>query len=354
MNSTKTPQSSNKGRARAIVSVFMLLGFATLLVTGLLSYGLRYSPTLSAIHTLFGLTFIAFGVFHLSNNLRPIGLYLKQLIVRRWFILGLCMVPITMLGVVLGVPPFKTIIDFGYALKELRPIDRQATHVLSTRYNVQGRPLTVEVKAGASYAGLGPEVFGIKLTTVPQMAIWIEDVNGQYLETLYVTKKGATGSYINELFSNEVIRRPEALPHWSYQRGVTTSDGLMVPSSDEPLADALTGATPLHSYELNTRVVSDASKIVVKLEVNRSFDYNETYSPTAFPEDPIYSGSGHTAQPSLIYAGQVDLSGEERFTILTLVGRGHHSGAHGEIITDLSGVTTAKQLLDRVIVDRGA
>ena len=53
---------------RAMVSVFMVVGFATLVVTGLLSYGLRYSPTLSAIHTIFGLVFVTFGFFHLSNN----------------------------------------------------------------------------------------------------------------------------------------------------------------------------------------------------------------------------------------------------------------------------------------------
>mgnify|MGYP001214327244 FL=1 len=360
MNKTnKQPKSAKSakpkpGQSRAIISVFMLLGFATLLVTGLLSYGMRYSSLLSAIHTIFGLTFIAFGVFHLRNNLRPIGMYLKQVVARRWFIVGLMMVPITILGVMLGLPPFQTVTDLGYALKELRPIDRKATQVLTTRYDVQGRALSIEVKAGDQYAGPGAEVFGIRLTTVPQMAIWVEDVEGKYLETLYVTKKGATGTYFAELFSgDEEIRRPEALPHWSHQRGVTAPDGLYVPSKALPLADAVTGATPLHNYNLNTTLKSKADTVIVKMEVNRSFDYNATYTKTAFPDDPVYSGSGNTAQPSLIYSGEVDLTGNNRYTILDLVGRGHHSGQHGEIINDLTGVTTAKQLVDRVIVDRG-
>jgi hypothetical protein len=354
MNNTAKRSKPKAGQARAIISVFMLLGFATLLVTGLLSYGMRYSSLLSAIHTIFGLTFIAFGVFHLRNNLRPIGMYLKQVAARRWFIVGLVMVPVTVLGVMLAIPPFQTITDFGYALKELRPIDRQATQVLTTRYDVQGRALSIEVKAGDQYAGPGAEVFGIRLTTVPQMAIWVEDTEGNYLETLYVTKKGATGTYIAELFSEEEeIRRPEALPHWSHQRGVAAADGLYVPSKAAPLADAVTGATPLSNYNLNTTLKNVAEKVVVKMEVNRSFDYNETFSKTAFPNDPIYSGSGNTAQPSLIYSAEVDLVGKDRYTILELIGRGHHSGQHGEVISDLAGVTTAKRMVDRVIVDRG-
>ena len=352
-NNEPKSQKAKPGQSRAIISVFMLLGFATLLVTGLLSYGLRYSSLLSAIHTIFGLTFIAFGVFHLRNNLRPIGMYLKQVVARRWFVVGLLMVPATVVGVMLAVPPFQTITDIGYALKELRPIDRKATEVLTTRYDIKGRALSIEVKAGEHYTGLGPEVFGVQLTTVPQMAIWVEDTRGNYLETLYVTKRGATGTYLADLLGKTEVRRPEALPHWSHQRGVAAPDGLFVPSKATPLADAITGATPLYNYNVNTTLESKEQKIVVKMEVNRSFDYNDTYTRTAFPDDPIYSGSGHSAQPSLIYAVEVDLNNADRYSIMSLLGRGHHSGQHGEIITDLSGVTTAKQLVDRVIVDRG-
>ncbi len=344
---------SKPQHSRAIISLFMLLGFITLLVTGLLSYGMRYSSVLSAIHTIFGLTFIAFGLFHLRNNLRPIGLYLKQSKAKKWLYVGLALVPITVVGVMAGLPPFKTVVDLGYALKELRPIDRQATKVLTTRYDIAGRPLVVEVKAGPEYTSPGPVVLGVQLTTVPQMAIWVEDTQGNYLETLYVTKKSATSSYIGELFSDEEVRRPEALPHWSHQRGVESSDGLLVPSKADPMADALTGATPLHHYDLKTTLESKESQIVVKMEVNQSFDYNQTYHKNAFTDDPIYSGSGNSAQPSLIYSATIDLESSERYSFLKLLGRGHHSGKHGEIISDVSGITTAKNLVERVIIDKG-
>ena len=344
-----TQQKTNR---RAIVSVFMVAGFVALLVTGLLSYGLRYSPILSAVHTIFGLVFIGFGVFHLRNNFRVLVNYLKQKAASRWFKVALAILPLTWLGIVLGLPPFTTVIDAGYALKELRPIDRQVTQTLTTRYQAEGRSLSVEVKAGKHYSGPGAKVFGIQLTTVPQMAIWVEAPDGKFIETLYVTKKGATSTYLADLFSDEgEVRRPEALPHWSHQRGVMAEDGLLVPSKNNPLADAITGATPLNSYNLATTISPADAVVMVKMELNRSFDFNDVYSKDAFPDDAIYSGSGNSAQPSLVYGALVDLKSDERFTILKLLGRGHHSGQHGELIADLNGITTAKLLVDRVIID---
>jgi len=61
---------------RPVVSILMLFGFFTIIVTGVLSYGLRYNSLLSAIHTVFGLAFVSFGVFHLKNNLKSIFQYL--------------------------------------------------------------------------------------------------------------------------------------------------------------------------------------------------------------------------------------------------------------------------------------
>ena len=344
--------SEKPSNSRPLVSLIMLTGFLAIVVTGLLSYGLRYSSFLSAVHTLLGLAFVGAGIFHLKNNLRSLGIYLRGNKGKRYLALGLALIPLTLIGVAASLPPFQTIIDLGYALKELRPIDRQITASLSTRYDIQGRSLLIDVKTGATYTSPGPKVFGMQLTTVPQMAIWAEDIEGNYLETLYVTKKGATGSFIDEAFSGQEIRRPEALPHWSHKRGIEAEDGLMVPSQSQPLADAITGATPLNSYELDTRIGADLDQVVIKMEVNLSYDYNDTYSRDAFPDDPVYNGSGNSAQPSLIYGALVDFQDQQRFSILELLGRGHHSGQHGELIDDLSGITTARQLIHRVIVEK--
>jgi len=42
------------------------------------------------------------------------------------------------------------------------------------------------------------------------------------------------------------------------------------------------------------------------MEVNRTYDFNEYYSKTRFPDDAIYSGTGSSGQPSLIYKAIID------------------------------------------------
>ena len=183
------------------------------------------------------------------------------------------------------------------------------------------------------------------------MAVWVEDTRGNYLETLYVTKKASNSSYIESLFGGEEIRRPEALPHWSFSRGVEADDGLMMPTSSQPIAHAVTGATPLSSFDLRTITEADFDEVVIKFEINRSFDFNQVYHPAAFPNDLVYSGSGSSAQPSLIYSAKINLTDDQPYYFMRLIGRGHHSGKDGKIYTDLSGITTAKEMVNRIIVE---
>lgn len=342
--------SSSKS-SRPMVSIFMLFGFLTILITGLLSYGLRYNAMLSAIHTIFGLSFVLFGIFHLKNNLRPLINYLKPKSGKRLASVSIGFVLVAIIGLAFGLPPFQTIVDTGYALKELRPVDRQVIETLYTHIDRDGKKITVDIKAGPHYSGPGAVILGVTTTAVPQMAVWLEDPQGNYLDTLYVTKKAASSTYLASLFSTEEVRRPEALPHWSFSRGIKSEDGLMVPSAAQPLADAVTGATPVASFDLRSVVSPKYKQVVVKLEINRSFDYNQAYHKNAFPNDAIYSGSGNSAQPSLIYATTVNLLEQQPYYFMSLKGRGHHSGIDGDIYTDVDGITTAKEMVSRVIVE---
>jgi hypothetical protein len=156
---------------RPVVSILMLFGFITILITGLLSYGLRYNSLLSAIHTFFGLTFVGFGIFHLKNNFRSMLHYLKQPKGKRWAWISSFLVVITAILLAAGLPPFQTVVDVGYALKELKPVDRQLTETLYTRFNQQGRNLSVDIKAGKHYSGPGARILGVTTTGIPQMAV---------------------------------------------------------------------------------------------------------------------------------------------------------------------------------------
>ena len=340
-----------KSNTRALVSIFMLFGFVTIVVTGVLSYVLRYNSLLSAVHTVFGLLFVGYGIFHLKNNFKPMVSYLKQTIMRKWLWLSALLIPVVIVTLLAGLPPTQWVIDVGYALKELRPIDRQTSSTLYTRLGETGREISIDIKAGKHYSGPGAKVLGVTTTAVPQMAVWMEDISGNHLETLYVTKKASNSSYVQSLFGGEEVRRPEALPHWSHARGIVSDDGLLMPSRSKPLADALTGATPTASFDLRSVSTAARDAVVIKLEINRSFDFNEVYHKNAFPDDAVYSGSGNSAQPSLVYGVTVNFTNEQPYYFMTLMGRGHHSGKDGQIYTDLSGVTTAKEMVARAIVE---
>ena len=200
----------------------------------------------------------------------------------------------------------------------------------------------------------------------PQVVIWLEDSTGKYLETLIVTTSTARGLFYSgrsasnfmktdgvKAEENTPTRRVDALPYWSHKRGHLYADGFYAPPPGEPLPDAITGATPKENFYLhsNPPVIDDLSSFKVLLEVNVAFDENEFYSEYDYVEDSLYhSGTGLLGQPSLIYEAVVRKSDKSRYHVLSLKGHGHHSGSTGELIEDMKTITTARHIVERIVV----
>lgn len=200
----------------------------------------------------------------------------------------------------------------------------------------------------------------------PQLAIWLEDSSGNFLETLLVTTSTARGlfyagrSAANFKESDEVktennapTRRVDALPYWSHRRNLRYSDGYYSPPPSEPLPDAITGATPKENFYFKSpaNAIESLESFRIMVEVNVAFDDNEYYSEYDFPEDSLYhSGTGLLGQPSLIYATSISRKDAQRYYLLHLMGHGHHSGATGELFPDTGTVTTAKYVVERIVV----
>jgi hypothetical protein len=187
----------------------------------------------------------------------------------------------------------------------------------------------------------------------PSMAVWAEDLEGNYIETLYVTQYVATGRYgYGELapgnWSNKPgeARRPATLPYWAHKRGVKAPDGLYIPSTENPLPDALTSATPKGNFRLHTALSEIKSgQFRILLEINQPWDSNKFWTNDKFPGDLNYFAS---LQPSLIYAGTLDTSNMQEPVFLNPIGHGHPSGATGQLFTDLTTLTTAKEIIHSV------
>lgn len=187
----------------------------------------------------------------------------------------------------------------------------------------------------------------------PLMAIWVEDENGAYVQTLFVAESLGKGIFqhgdgTSGKWLPAEIRRPAALPVWSHSRGIKEPDGLFVPTPENAVADAYTGATPQISFSLDTRLdKTGLTKFYVYFEINQTWDWNEYWTNNKFPDDNVYKTS---CQPSLIYRTLVDLDDDLKENTMELIGRGHHSGKDGEIYTDLETMTTALNITRSITV----
>jgi hypothetical protein len=189
----------------------------------------------------------------------------------------------------------------------------------------------------------------------PSFAIWIEDLEGDYIETLFVTKFVASGVFGHgELEPGKWdktpgrARRPAALPYWSHKRGILAPDGLYTPSPETSVVDALSGATPKTNFWLETRATSKlTSKFRLLMEINQPWDSNNNWNNAKFPGDWDYFSS---LQPALVYAVTIDPQNTETEYFLNPIGHSQPSGKDGKLYTDLSTITSAKEIADKISV----
>ena len=129
----------------------------------------------------------------------------------------------------------------------------------------------------------------------PQIAVWVEDSDGTYVDTLFVTKKASGNKWIGSPKGG----RPESLPDWYKAKGQNPAEKI---SKDE--VDATTSATPKKGIIIEKNINLEKGKTYVfKCQANQSFDYNEYYTK---------KNSGVDGQPAVLYAGEMIPDGTEK------------------------------------------
>ncbi len=187
----------------------------------------------------------------------------------------------------------------------------------------------------------------------PLMAIWIEDTTGAYLQSLYVAKSIAKGSFAHAVAGSRgwepgPARRPAALPYWGHKRGIKANDGYYLPSSDQPMPDAVSGPTPQAAFILNTKTRQlDHTVFNLLMEINQSWDWNQHWHNNKFPEDQQYKTS---SQPAIVYRATIDVNNPQPVYLMRPVGHSHYAGASGELYEDLSTLTTALEIAKEIKV----
>ena len=182
------------------------------------------------------------------------------------------------------------------------------------------REITISVGAGENWKGRHS----------PQFAVWLEDMEGNYIKTLYVTAKASKKSWI---FAPK-RGRPESLPVWYHASKQDTRKGKEAQKANNFLGlDAVTSATPKGGIIFNQEI--EDTDCIIKAEFNVSFDYNNFYTK---------KNSSDNGQPSLVYQAEIR-KGESEEVKLTFAGSGSLDGSDGLIHRDTEGITTASSIV---------
>jgi hypothetical protein len=220
---------------------------------------------------------------------------------------------------------------------------------------VQEEPIITEFTANAS--GSGPVIsFEFRKGPSynhPSFVLWAEDMQGKFIQTLFITKAVGTSVYEHGKASSGhwepgEIRRPASLPYWSHRRGIKSPDGLYVPSLENPVSDTYTGATPAGDFRIRARFDKDPpEKFRIYFEVNQTWDWNEFWTNNMYPDDDEYKTS---CQPALVYMCELDFENPRTEYSMRVIGHSHYSGQSGELYTDLSTITTALEIASSLTI----
>lgn len=172
----------------------------------------------------------------------------------------------------------------------------------------------------------------------PQVVFWTETLNGEFMETLYIT--GADGDYPNHAtkkrLDDEFFR--QCLPVWT---GRLIRAGGTLPSTEEPYPDAITSATPQSSFDLNIPMKKRPESFRLFAEINKSGDYNEQ-----FTED----SSDWIGQPSLVYAAEITTAEPGVIYRLKPIGHGNIGPEISTLHHGFNGIDTALDLVGEITV----
>lgn len=228
----------------------------------------------------------------------------------------------------------------GCRTTEKKLPEQEVKEEIKTNINGKGLTLKIDFEKGKGH-------------NHPLFAIWIEDTLNNYIQTLYVSKSIATSTF-NYGEANKgkwmpgVIRRPAALPYWGHQRGIKAPDGLYLPTVEDPVPDAYTGATPQAGFLLISKTDSIPPRFIkVLVEINQSWDWNEYWHNDMYPNDVEYRTS---SQPAVVYAAVIDTWQKASTWELKPVGHSHYSGKDGKLYPGLNTLTTALHIAKRITV----
>ena len=326
---------------RHIANLGLLLAFTTLAVTGVMSFVLPFSITTARVHIVFGLVTLALVGMHLATRVDYFTRIARQSVelkakkkpqVPRWVVFSIVLAWAGLLWVSFyGTRPAKDLIAVGYEARHAAEIFRASPQTAYEQVGPSVRVATLSAESGEVVIDVEVE-YREGFDQQPAAAIWAQTtgVPGRMIQTLYVDKALAYSA--NPVWDGKAAPRHHILPIWRHQyRDINGVD----PTGE---TDAVTSATPNHSFSVEQALASDAEEIVICLEFNAAGDPNEAY-----PDE-------HLGQPSVLYTTLIDLTSEQDYYLMVRTAHGGGAEADGQPRYSFDEITTAKDLIEKVLV----
>ena len=261
---------------RRFIGNNLLLSFLFLSLSGFLLYVLPFSKEAASLHTTVAFIFCIILYIHIYNNRVPILNYLsgkrQKGFLRFQSIAILIMFILITLSVYHNHSFTNWIYNWGNEFRNQQLGKKESSfnyEHINVSQDMHGTELTIEVKKGKSFQ-------------YPLFAIWAEDTLGNYLETLYVSRvisssKFDYGKKVDDVWTADIIRRPESLPYWAHKRGIKEKDGYYLPLEHTSDLDGVSGATPTDNFIITTKQKTYTKSFNIFLEVNQSYDWNKLF-----------------------------------------------------------------------------
>ena len=276
---------------RHFVNIALLLCFATLAISGVMSYALPFDIDTTRVHIVFGLTTLILIGFHLIGK----GKYFKSILSSKSKISvpkkNLALIFVAWLALLMAsiknAAPAKQVIDQSYESRRAHEIVRPNPLIQSMAEKNSHN--TTRIKKSNQQKALAVHLnFNAELKSKPALAIWAESKGGTLIETLYISPELGYSEKVT--WNGEKTERQYLLPIWRHRYTLLTGidpDGEL---------DIASGATSNHSFSLEKHLKTDGDEYALFVEIKeQGFD-------------------------SVIYSTYVDHSEEKKFRLLEVTG----------------------------------
>jgi len=325
---------------RHIANLGLLLSFVTLAVTGVMSFVLPFSITTARVHIVFGGLTGVLVLLHLATRLRYFTRIAKQSVtlkaktkpqVPRWLVASIVVVWAGLLWVSFnGRQPATGLIALGFEARHKAEIFRAAPQTVYEQVADTNRIVSLSPQTGELVVDVQIE-YRQPMDQQPAAAVWAETSRGRMIQTLFVDSALA---YADEpVWHGRATPRHHILPIWRH--GYTAINGID-PAGE---ADALTAATPMHSFSIENSLATEEGYFVICLEINAPADANAHYTDE------------HLGQPSVLYqTDRINLDDEQAYYLMYRTAHGGNALDSGERSYNFDGFTTGDDLIEKVLV----